>query len=495
MARTLVRAETQINNDWSQGDNFFLRTDGSAAFEADFDAAGFTIENLAAPAGESDAATKAYVDSVAQGLDVKGAARVATTEDIADLEDLGGQPTIDGVLLDEGDRVLVKDQSDKTENGIYVVVDDGGTWRLERSEDANTSEEIVAGMFLFVEDGAVHADEGWVLVSTGDLTLDTSDLEFSRFATVQNIQAGDGLVKDLTTRTISAVAEDGSLEMLSGSMRVRLHHGLELDTDGIQVEADGDSINVGAGGISVNLGDGLELDGSVKVLAADASLDVDGSGVKVAFDTAADQFELGSDGIRLKRASAGEILIGQAGDDVAYMAVGGDAQLGANGQLDIQFEDGTIESPRGLGIQLKRGDQGEILIGQGTNAPADYKALGGDIASMDEDGDVSLQDYIARTDLLQIDFFQAGSDPATQNAFDLSLDAVQMGTQPSAPDAVMVYVNGILKTNDALVGAGQGDYAVSLPSGGQAPARITLEDDLFEGDLVQVIYTTKVTAF
>jgi hypothetical protein len=161
----------------------------TTAANTDIDANDNRITNLAEPQADTDAATKGYVDSVSQGLDVKLSVRAATTGDPITLS---GAQTIDGVILSAGNRVLVKDQFDPADNGIYVVA--AGAW--SRSADANSSTNVGPGMFTFVEEGTVNADSGWVLVSDGAVTLDTTELDFVQFSGAGQITAGDGLTKD-----------------------------------------------------------------------------------------------------------------------------------------------------------------------------------------------------------------------------------------------------------------------------------------------------------
>jgi hypothetical protein len=164
----------------------FLRKDGSLAFTGDQSFGGFKATNLAAPTSNSDAATKAYVDSVAQGLNTKTAVRVATTANIT----LSGTQTIDGVALSAGDRVLVKDQTTNTQNGVYDV--SAGAWT--RSLDSDTGVELV-NAFYFVQEGLTLQATGFVQSTPGPLTIGTSAIVFNQFSGAADYTAGAGLTK------------------------------------------------------------------------------------------------------------------------------------------------------------------------------------------------------------------------------------------------------------------------------------------------------------
>lgn len=141
-------------------------------------------------------ASTVYVDSVAQGLDLKLSCRVATTANIT----LSGTQTIDGVAVIAGDRVLVKDQSTGANNGIYVCA--VGAWA--RSTDADTSAEVTAGMFTFIEEGTANADSGWVLTTNATITLGSTSLMFTQFSGAGQITAGSGLGKSGNTLSIAS---------------------------------------------------------------------------------------------------------------------------------------------------------------------------------------------------------------------------------------------------------------------------------------------------
>jgi hypothetical protein len=167
------------------------------------------IVSLADPVDPQDAATKAYVDAARSGLDVKQSVRVATTENLDNLTSSGTSIyTIDGVTLANGDRILVKNQTTASENGIWRAVlngtlGSGGYFTFTRTDDANSSAEVTAGMFTFVSEGTVNADSGWVLTTNDTITLGTTALTFAQFSGAGQIVAGDGLTK--TGNTLNAV--------------------------------------------------------------------------------------------------------------------------------------------------------------------------------------------------------------------------------------------------------------------------------------------------
>jgi hypothetical protein len=167
------------------------------------------ITSLAEPSADSDAATKYYVDAARSGLDIKNSVKVATTANIT----LSNTQTIDGVSLSVGDRVLVKDQSSAVQNGVYVVA--SGSWT--RATDADAPAELNPGTFVFVEQGTVNSDTGFVVTSDGALTIGTDAINWTLFSTSGTLIAGAGLSKNGYT------------------LEVNVANGIEVSSDNVQL--------------------------------------------------------------------------------------------------------------------------------------------------------------------------------------------------------------------------------------------------------------------
>ena len=182
--------------------------------------------------GANSLVSKEYVDAIKQALDVKDSVRLATTATLsANYNNAGGTLTnsgsnaalqLDGITVVAGNRILVKDQSSAAENGIYVVttVGDGSTaWVLTRADDANVSAEMTGGVFTFVEEGTVGADNGYVFTHNGAPTLGTTALTVSQFSGAGQIVAGDALSK--TGNTLNVNDDNITVEVNSDALRIK----------------------------------------------------------------------------------------------------------------------------------------------------------------------------------------------------------------------------------------------------------------------------------
>ena len=216
------------------------------------------ITSLADPTNAQDAATKAYVDAARSGLDVKASVRAATTANIT----LSGTQTIDGVALSAGDRVLVKNQSTASQNGIYVVA--AGAW--SRSTDADSDAEVTPGLFTFVEEGTANSDSGWVLSTNSTIALGSTALAFAQFSGAGQITAGDGLTKDgntlnvATASTSRIVVNADSIDLASGVVTASTYRSVTVDTYG-RVTAGTNPTTISGYGITDALSSSSDIDG------------------------------------------------------------------------------------------------------------------------------------------------------------------------------------------------------------------------------------------
>lgn len=210
--------------------NFILRG-GSVAFTADQSMGGNKLTNLATPSTGTDAANKNYVDAVQSGLDVKQSVRVATTTNGTLATAFANGQTVDGITLVTGNRILLKNQTTGSENGIYTVNASGAP---TRATDADSDPEVTAGLFTFVSEGTINANTGWVLATVDPIVVDTTALVFTQFSSQTAITAGAGLLQ--TGSTFDVVSANG---------------GIVVNADNIALTLNGTNLSVGAGGLKI----------------------------------------------------------------------------------------------------------------------------------------------------------------------------------------------------------------------------------------------------
>ena len=176
------------------------------------------ITGLADPTADADAANKGYVDGVAQGLDVKDSVVATTTANGTLSTAFANGQSIDGVTLQTGDRILIKNQTTASQNGIYNVNASGAP---SRTTDMGTGSNA-AGAFVFVEQGTVNAENGFTCTSdTGSAVVGTNNLTFAQFSGAGQIIAGNGIAKDGNRLDVD-LKSGGGLAIESGKIALTL---------------------------------------------------------------------------------------------------------------------------------------------------------------------------------------------------------------------------------------------------------------------------------
>lgn len=174
---------------------------------------------VATPTDPAHAATKGYVDAARQGLDVKQSVRAATTGPVSIATQLEAGDTLDTtVTLVAGNRVLVKDQSTASENGIYVVQASGAAVRATDANGTADTGEVSGGTFTFVEEGTANGDAGFVVSSNGAINVGTDAMNWVQFSGAGQVIAGAGLTKD--GNTIDAVGTSDRISVSANAIDI-----------------------------------------------------------------------------------------------------------------------------------------------------------------------------------------------------------------------------------------------------------------------------------
>ena len=210
-----------------------MRSDSAPALgplTRDLDFGAFKGTNAADPTAPAHVATKGYVDSVAQGLAPKDSARLATAAALPAHTRAGstltasanGALSVDGIAVDNGDRIVVKNEgASHLEHGVYVVTDkgSGGTpWILDRAADADSEGDLLGGS-VFIQEGATNADTLWVMTTDAPIVVNTTALTWTQFSSSGAISAGNGLSK--TGNTLDVNVDDATIEINADILRVK----------------------------------------------------------------------------------------------------------------------------------------------------------------------------------------------------------------------------------------------------------------------------------
>ena len=346
---------------------------GNSLFKVTTDGTTLGNMNVATPTLDNHAANKSYVDSIAQGLDVKDSVRAASTGNIT-----VGTPatTLDGVTLVTGDRILLKNQTTGSENGIYTYASGG----LTRATDMDATGEFV-GAFFFVEEGTTNSDQGFVCSTNGTVTVGTTAVAFTQFTGTGQLTAGNGLSKSGNTFNVGV---DDTYVEINGSDQLTIRG---TSTTGQALLSDG-SNGVAYGAVNLTSSDAVTgalgiANGGLGVDASDASgkttarsnlglgsMAVQNSGsVSVTggtIDISTGTLTLAADQISGNSVSGGTIdsanLSGGAGKTISAF----DVTIGAGKTLDV---DGVVD------IDASSGNMDGVAVGGTTSAAGTFTTM------------------------------------------------------------------------------------------------------------------------
>lgn len=316
---------------------------GNSLFKVTTDGTTLGNMNVATPTSDNHAANKAYVDSVAQGLDVKDSVRAASTGNV---DVSSPASTMDGVNLSDGDRVLLKDQTTASQNGIYTYATGG----LTRAVDMDESGEFV-GAFFFIEEGTVNSDQGYVMTANGTITVGSTDIEFTKFTGTGQITAGAALAKSGNTLNVNV---DDTFVMVDSNDALTVKG---TTTTGEVLKSDG------SGGVTygaVDLTSNSAVSGALGLANGGLGVDATDAAGKT---TARSNLGLGSMATQDK--DAVDITGGTI--DIS----GGTLTLAADQILGDKISGGTIDSANLLGGTGKTISQYDITLGSGKTLDVD----------------------------------------------------------------------------------------------------------------------------
>lgn len=295
------------------------------------DASTARIKNLAEPINPQDAATKNYVDTLAEGLHIHEACHVATQASLETItggtvsynngtDGVGATLTlsvavtvIDGHTLNNGDRVLVKNQTPTARNGIYTWAT-GGTV-LTRATDFDTGAEIAGGDFVFVENGTLYNNTGWVQVEEV-VTVGTDPLVWQQFAGAGTYTAGSGLALVGNEFSLN-VALTGGLTVIGDEIQIvstAAGNGLTFTSGVFDVVGTTDRITANAN--SIDIASTYVGQSSITTLGTITTGTWNGNPIGPAYG-----------GLGLSSISANQLLVGAAGNTYTTLSMGTAGQV------------------------------------------------------------------------------------------------------------------------------------------------------------------------
>lgn len=295
----------------------------------------------ATPSSSNDVANKGYVDGlVGSGVYWKEPARVASTGNVNISNP--GTDTFDGVQIQSGDRIVLKDQTSQAENGVYDF--NGSSSAMTRSSDANSADEL-NGLAIFVKEGNDSADQGFVQTSE-IANLGSDNVVFVQFTGLGQITAGDGLDKSGNTLSVDTGA---GLQIVSGAVAVESGAGIFIDANAVSVDVDDSSIEINGSNqlqikndgitsamIGTNQVTGNEIAGSTVGTAnlADSAVTAAKVGASAITEAKLASLSISEGKIQNSAVSPSKLSSSVAGDGLSYDSVTG---------LAVGVDDATIE--------------------------------------------------------------------------------------------------------------------------------------------------------
>ena len=433
--------------------------------QGSFDFSSGTL-SVATPTSDAHAATKAYVDSSAQGVHWKESCIAASTANV----DITSAPSsIDGVTLTSGDRVVLKDQSTASECGIYEFASAGSA--MSRTSDANTAAKL-EGAAVFIRQGSTHADQGFI-VTTDDINLGTTAIVISQFTGLASITAGNGLQKSGSTLSLDLSSNSG-LQITSGELEINAGNGLELSGGVAQVKLNGSTLSLSASGLSVGTITSAQMGANSVTSNAIADGSIDSSAFFAA--SVVDSAALGSNAVTSSKINSGAVTLAKLAsasvdeNKLASSVAGSGLAGGAGSALSVSVDDSTIEI-NSDSLRLK--DAGI------TNAK-----LGSSIIATSNVQDDAITAAKIGAAFYQEAFQISGS---STNTLDLS-----RSLDSGFFNSVTVFKNGLAILNMTALGdsaANNDEYTIGNNGAGSV-GRVSLGGNLENGDTIVVIYFT-----
>ena len=422
--------------------------------------------SVATPTSDAHAATKAYVDSSAQGVHWKESCIAASTANV----DITSAPSsIDGVTLSADDRVLLKDQSTGSENGIYVFASAGSA--MSRADDANTAQKL-EGAAVFCRQGSTNSDAGFT-VTTDDIVLGTTSISITQFTGLASITAGDGLQKSGSTLSVDLSSNSG-LQITSGELEINAGNGLELSSGAAQVKLNGSTLSLSASGLSVGTITSSELGANSVTSNAIADGSIDSSAFFAA--SVVDSAALGSNAVTSSKINSGAVTLAKLAsasvdENKLASSVAGDGLAGGAGSaLSVNVDDSTIEI-NSDSLRLKDGGISNAKLGSSIVATS------------------NVQDDAITSAKIGAAFYQEAFQisGSSTNTLDLS-----RSLDSGFFNSVTVFKNGLAILNMTALGdtaANNDEYTIGNNGAGSV-GRVSLGGNLENGDAIVVMYFT-----